>query len=341
MAWQVYGVNADARQSAGSVTSGLLGNQAPGRLALMVGVLSTYEATPLVGNITASPFAFTSLINAAIPGTNNRLIVLGRVLDGSESTNITLTSSVSAGTIRGMDTAMFVISGNHQTLASIITAYAMAGDFANFVDPWPTVPGPTPAIAKNGSMAIFVAQVIDGFAAAPTDVGVWAPPNEDASLGGTIHALGWGYDLGPLAIGNATAYPASGKPSGASTYGYRSLAVLVLRAPNTQPTVPGAQTAPTNGATLPVNVAATVTFGVATDPDGDTLAYTIQRAKDGGAWSTIASGIASPTTPWTPTEPGSYQFRCWASDAETTGPTTTGNTVTVVPTGGPRTIIGG
>ena len=56
------------------------------------------------------------------------------------------------------------------------------------------------------------------------------------------------------------------------------------------PTVPGAITAPAVGAT--VNATATITWGAATDPNGDALTYYVEYSGDNGAtWTVISSGV--------------------------------------------------
>lgn len=97
---------------------------------------------------------------------------------------------------------------------------------------------------------------------------------------------------------------------------------------NTAPTAPSSITVPSQiyaGDTVPVS------WGAATDTDGNLSGYILERSIDGGAWSQIYSGTATAYTDTTPDGATTLAYRVKATDSDgaESGYTTSG-TVTVV-----------
>lgn len=98
---------------------------------------------------------------------------------------------------------------------------------------------------------------------------------------------------------------------------------------NTPPNQPGVFTVPVTSASYPVSVAISTAWGAATDPDGDTVAYSLYYKLNGGGETIIASGIATNSYSWTPTTAGSYQLVVYATATGQTSPSRMSGTFTV------------
>lgn len=330
-------VSVIARKSGGLAGNDITGSFAAGDVLVIVFAV---RGSTNVG-ITVGPSLTTVLAaSTVVDSTTSQCVgIYCRYLSDSPDFEITLgniqnpdNDLAATGTVSDRFSSCFVLRGMDPTSP----AFAGAAIAQSGVDAAAGTTINLPSITGTKTTGRICYAALGYFAVG----GRWAQsalPSQDDN--GTSTA-GYRHQTGHEASTKSTAYNESIATTG-GTLNSRSMIVFEALPVDTPPSAPGAQSAPSNGAVVAVNQAATITFGsTSTDAQDDALTYTIEVSYNGGGYTVVASGLASCSTSHTPTLPGTYAYRAKAVTASPSNASsyTSGNTITAV-AGGPKMLI--